>query len=183
MKTIVRVATALLVGGAQQAHAQACPERITAQVERSLGSEVAWLGDEVRGHRPVNMSLIGRSVPYVIVERVSEYGVQPGAWPIKTLSFRLQGVGRRSGEDFPTPVIRAFDRAYPEAGCERSDRLMCEAYPDLPSDPGYLKRVELIDASIYVPDNARGEGLGQIRADDEGSDPAPGFLVCAYELP
>lgn len=180
MKSLLGLTLALVAIGATGAHAQACPERVTSQVERALGPETAWLADDISVHRPINMRLVGQSVSYVLVERVRHYEADPRTWPIKTLSFRLSGVGRRSGEHFPERVMRDFDRAYPDAGCASSESLMCDAYPDLPYEIGYLNSVELIDPTIYVPDNARGERLGQLRADADAQDPAPGFLVCTY---
>lgn len=182
MTKLFSVTAVLMVIGAQQAQAQACPERITPQVERTLGTEIAWLRDEVRAHRPVNMRLLGRPVPYVVVERDWKLQGDPRTWPIETLRFRLEGVGRRSGEYLPTPVRGAFDRAYRGEDCASGTAFTCsELYPEMGDEFGDLQSVELTADSVSVPDDARGEGLPQLRADDGESDLTPGFLVCTYE--
>lgn len=46
MKSLLGLTLALVAIGATGAHAQACPERVTSQVERALGPETAWLADD-----------------------------------------------------------------------------------------------------------------------------------------
>lgn len=156
-------AAATLIAGA--AHAQ-CPTAVTDAFVTSLGPVIATDGFDRAVRQPVRLSMLGRPVPHVMVER------QYGAW--KMLRFRLGQDVRESGQRVAADLEARFSAAY--RGSTACGELSCEAYPDHGTEAGSLRFAELREADSTVNEDWTGPGVAALAVEDSGAV----YLSCEY---
>ncbi len=187
----MRAITCLIAGLGLTAHSvaagQACPPRVTPQLEAVLGQQIAQLSQEDWVYRPGGLTMLGQPVPFVVVQKDVLYDDSNRRIdPIGRISFRLGDLQREDGLPYPHAITSAFDRAYPGNGCPPEPPMQdCSEYLGSDGGRGTLRAVHLARADYSLDEEeANGPGVALLRREEElyqEAGGAPAYLICEYE--
>lgn len=150
----------------------ACPPKITPEVESALGAAAATLGPGETVYTPAGAMVIGRPVSYVLVHRDAD------GKPITEIDYRFQGLNRPYGQRYTPDLRKSFDHAYPGTACTSNGS--CATSYTGPA-AGQLADAELGEADLTVPKGAQSDALSLVKADYDLSGADPVFLICHYK--
>jgi hypothetical protein len=154
--------------------ANECPTEVTAEIEATLGETVAWLEPGQTVHTPAGLTILGKSVSYVIARRPAEGS------PIQQLDYRFGDLVRPYDQDYPLDLRQAFDQAFSASACGRSGNAVCAVAYSNKEGAGRLSGGKLSVGDLWIPDEARGPALPLVQADTDLENGDPVFLVCLY---
>lgn len=178
---LVSIVCAAQALASSPALADGCPKQVDEGFARGLGPERAWLSDHDRVYQPAGLRMLGVPVSYVVVHRKETFDRQDR---INRVMYRLQGVARASGQQYPVAVRQAFDRLYGAHCATQSNNDSLHCFADLPllDGVGQLAKATVDRDDFYIDDSASGAALALARADADMPDASPGYLVCTYNI-
>jgi hypothetical protein len=156
----------------------ACPEKIAPAIATALGEPVGWLAAGQTVHAPAGLTMLGQPVAYVIAMHAGG----DAAAQITELDYRLQGLTRPYGDRYALDLRKGFDKGFTGSNCGSAKNTSC-VVDYKTSAAGDLSGAELSEGNITMPKEARGDGLGPVKADYDLDGADPIFLVCHYLPP
>ena len=175
---VIAALAAAMIPAPALADAIACPEKITPELTAALGEPVGWLASGQTVHAPAGLTMLGQPVAYVIAAHASA----DAAAPITELDYRLQGLTRPYGDRYAVDLRKGFDKGFSGSSCGSASNTSC-VVDYKASAAGDLSGAELSEGNITMPKEARGDGLGPVKADYDLDGADPIFLVCHYLAP
>lgn len=148
-----------------------CPPRFQS-APAAWGTATAASGEDLKLYQPPGLALLGRPVPFVIVEQTS------GTLDVY---YRLGGESRGTGQPLSAPLRAAFTRAYPKGDCGDS-LFSCSEYVPA-SRTGDLRGIDLQDEEPPGYEPWTGTGARLIQAEDKALERgmAGVYLICRYD--
>jgi hypothetical protein len=173
--SIAIAAVAAVMSSAGAAADTGCPDKVSPELETSLGAPTGWLGAGETVHNPAGLTALGLPVSYALVRRT---GGEAGA--IAEIDYRIQGASRPFGQRYALDLRKAFDQNFDGTNCGSKEGVSC-AVDYTGASTGRLHSAELSAGDLSIPKDAHGDSLPLVKADYDLDGAEPVFLACIYD--